>query len=307
MSDKKVSKTQPTFRNKKLSDPSEASKIYILPNLLTAGNLFFGFLAIIRCIQAKYTTNDALSHDYYLHAVWFIFLAFLCDALDGRIARISGKESLFGKEFDSIADIVSFGVAPALMVFFLILSPTDAYPFFQQLGWIISFIYLLCAGVRLARFNVITHPLILRLHLRLHKKQTDSKNNLTYFKGLPVPAAAGMIASLVLVVTSYNLKAWNIILPFLMLLIAGLMVSSIPYPSFKNINWRTRAPVKTFISVIILAIILFIFREISISLLFLSYIFYGLFASFKKIIRSKNKPVLQAQVDASAPVSQKKP
>ncbi len=300
MSDKKTSKTQPLFRNKKFSDPSEASKIYILPNLLTAGNLFFGFLAIIRCIQAKYVAaSETLSHDYYLHAVWFIFLAFLCDALDGRVARISGKESLFGKEFDSIADIVSFGVAPSLMVFFLILSPTEAYPFFQQLGWILSFIYLLCAGVRLARFNVITHPLVLRLHLRLHKLQGENKSNLSYFKGLPVPAAAGMIASLVLVVTSYNLKGWNIILPFLMLLIAGLMVSSIPYPSFKNINWRTKTPVKTFILIIILAIVLFVFREISISLLFLSYIFYGLFASCKKFFRSKNKKIQSSSGEES--------
>ncbi len=270
---------------KDFDNPAEASKIYILPNLLTAGNLFFGFLAIIRCIQAKYAaSSEVLSQEYYLHAVWFIFFAFLCDSLDGRVARISGKESLFGKEFDSIADIVSFGVAPSLMVFFLILSPTESYPFFQQVGWLIGFIYLLCAGVRLARFNVITHPLVERLSSK------DFRGNLNYFRGLPVPAAAGSIASIVLVMNSYNLKAWTLILPFLMILIAGLMVSNISYPSFKNIHWQTKAPVKTFLGIIIIAIIVFLFREISITISFLSYIFYGVFSAFKKYLKNKRPP-----------------
>ena len=136
---------------------SEASKIYLLPCLFTTSNLFFGFLAIIRCMQARYGQYpDNLTTDYYTQAVWFILLAGVCDSLDGRIARLGGRESLFGKEFDSIADVVSFGVAPALMVFLMILSPTEQFPFFRQVGWIIGFLYLLCAGVRLARFNVIT-------------------------------------------------------------------------------------------------------------------------------------------------------
>ena len=115
--------------------------IYLLPNLLTAGNLFFGFLCIIRCIQAKYC-DEGLSTYYYNQAVWCIFWSFVCDGLDGRVARLGGKESLFGKEFDSIADVISFGVAPAMMVFFLILSPTNNYPFFRKIGWVIGlFIY----------------------------------------------------------------------------------------------------------------------------------------------------------------------
>src|SRR5690606_27881596 len=129
----------------------------------------------------------------YEQAVWFIVAAVVCDALDGRLARLGGRESLFGKEFDSIADIVSFGLAPALMVFFPILSPKDDTLIFQQLGWAIGFIYLLCAGIRLARFNVITHPLII----------SAGKEATGEFMGLPVPAAAGVIASLVLVLNSY--------------------------------------------------------------------------------------------------------
>ena len=106
-------------------------KIYLLPNLMTAGNLFCGFMAIVNCIQARLAetalTGEYLGSthaDHYRFAVWFIFGAAAFDALDGRLARMGGRESLFGAEFDSIADVVSFGVAPTLMMFYLILSPT---------------------------------------------------------------------------------------------------------------------------------------------------------------------------------------
>lgn len=243
-------------------------KIYVIPNLITAGNLFFGFLAIIRCIQAKYTAGSEIEATaFYTQAVWFIILAFICDMMDGRIARLAGKESLFGKEFDSLADIISFGVAPSLMLFFLILSPTEGYPVFRQIGWLIGFIYLLCAAVRLARFNVITHPLL---------PEKDRYPSSSDFMGLPVPAAAAMIASLVLVLTRLESRLIWLAMPGLMLLIAFLMVSSIPYPSFKNIDWQTHTPLKTFLMVVILVATLFIFKEFAFALIFVSYIFYGL-------------------------------
>lgn len=257
------------------STPNYAtSRIYILPSLFTAGNLFFGFLAIIRCIQAKYGTEYEMpSNNYYHQAVWFILLAFICDALDGRIARLSGKESLFGKEFDSLADIVSFGVAPALMMFFLILSPSEGYPVFRQIGWLIGFIYLLCAGVRLARFNVITHPLL---------PSAEKKANLNDFVGLPVPAAASVIASLVLVMSELNCRFIWLLMPPLMLLIAFLMVSTIRYPSFKNIDAQTQIRPKTFLIVVIVIAALFIYKEYAFALIFLSYIFYGLLKHLAK-------------------------
>lgn len=243
-------------------------KIYFLPSLFTAGNLFFGFLAIIRCIQAKYGTSDSLpSIHYYNQAVWFIFLAFLCDALDGRIARLIGKESLFGKEFDSLADIVSFGVAPSLMMFFLILSPSEGYPIFRQIGWLIGFIYLLCAAVRLARFNVITHPLL---------PAAERQSNMSDFVGLPVPAAAAVVASLVLIMSEISYKFIWLLMPGLMLLIAWLMVSTIRYPSFKNIDAFTQIKFRAFLLLVIVVAVLVIFKEITFALLFLGYIFYGL-------------------------------
>ncbi|CAI8291213.1 MAG: Uncharacterised protein [Opitutia bacterium UBA7350] len=245
---------------------TEASRIYLLPNSLTAGNLFFGFLAILRCIQANNTPDANLVPHYYTQAVWFILLAIICDALDGRVARIGNRESLFGKEFDSIADMVSFGVAPALMTLFLILAPTEKFPFFLQTGWLIAFVYLLCAGIRLARFNVLTHPM-----LEPPKALLESKD----FIGLPVPAAAGMIASLVLVLNTFDLRTWALLLPPLLLATSILMVSTISYPSFKTINWQTQTPFNTFIFIVVAIGVAFTFREFFFAILFIGYITYG--------------------------------
>lgn len=264
-------------------DIAEASRIYFLPNLFTAGNLFFGFLSIIRCIQAKYgSANIELSRDYYEQAVLFVFLACLCDILDGRVARFGGKASIFGIEFDSMADVVSFGVAPALMVFFLILSPTEGYPFFQQVGWLIGFVYLLCAAVRLARFNVITSPLL------TNENEPVSPD----FKGLPVPAAAGAIASLVLLLNNFDLKEKQIslVLPILMLLIAWLMVSAIPYPSFKKIDWHTKTRLSTFLLVVVLGIFAFLRPDFCLTTLFLGYILFGLLRGARTLLKKKATP-----------------
>jgi CDP-diacylglycerol--serine O-phosphatidyltransferase len=213
--------------------------------------------------------------------VWFVFLSGICDSLDGRVARLGGKESLFGKEFDSIADVVSFGVAPALMVFLMILSPTEQFPFFRQVGWIFGFLYLLCASVRLARFNVITHPLL--------PKTEQEKNNYD-FLGLPVPAAAGVIVSLVLVLNEYDLKSWSLILPPLMLLIAWLMVSNIYYPSFKKVDWNTQTKWGTFLSAMTVLSLVALLRDIALAAIFLGYVFWGIcrhVARRKRALRSK--------------------
>ena len=265
----------------KYSDPIQASKIYILPNAFTAGNLLFGFLAILWCIRAKYTgeaDSQSTATEFYNQAVWFILLSFTCDALDGMVARLGGKESLFGKEFDSIVDMVSFGVAPSLMVIFMILSPLEKYPFFREISLFIGFIYLLCAGVRLARFNVITNPLLPTLD-----KMKDNNN----FFGLPVPAAAALIASLVLVLNVYDLQKMSVLLPILMLLIAILMVSNIPYPSFKSIDWNTQATPTMFFILACSGTAIFFYRFGAISLLFLGYIFFGITRQIINTIKSK--------------------
>ncbi|MDR2812347.1 MAG: CDP-diacylglycerol--serine O-phosphatidyltransferase [Puniceicoccales bacterium] len=252
---------------KKYSNVTDASRIYLLPNLFTATNLFCGFLSIIRCVQARYSVQDeGLIHRYYQQAVWLIFFAGLSDMLDGRVARLKKKESLFGMEFDSICDMVSFGVAPALMVFLMILSPTEEFSFFRQVGWLFGFIYLLCAGVRLARFNVITSPLLPK----------DDPHQNCDFLGLPVPAAAGVVASFVLIINSYDLNAFAILLPPLMLFIAYLMVSNIRFPSFKKIDWNTRTRLTSFVVIIGALVTILWFHEFSCAIVFLSYIIYGL-------------------------------
>jgi len=274
----KESKKIPESASLMSTDSGEASHIYLLPNSLTAGNLFFGFLAILRCIQANYATDMVIISEYFTQAVWFILCSVICDALDGRVARLGGRESLFGKEFDSIADVVSFGVAPSLMMLFLILQPTEKYPFFLQIGWLIAFVYLLCASVRLARFNVLTHPMLTPI-----ERLKESKD----FLGLPVPAAAGMIASLVLVLNSLELRGLAIVLPPLMLAIAVLMVSNISYPSFKDLDWHTSTRLKTFIYLIFGLAIIFIIKELAFALLFLSYIMYGPIRHFYRIYRTR--------------------
>ena len=262
------------------SDAAEASHIYLLPNSLTAGNLFFGFLAILRCIQANDAKDPAVVAENFTEAVWFILFAVVCDALDGRVARLGGRESLFGKEFDSIADIISFGVAPALMVIFLILSPTEKYPFFLQIGWLIGFVYLLCAAVRLARFNVLTHPML---------PPAERLRGTKDFVGLPVPAAAGMIASLVLVLNTFDIRALAILMPPFMLAIAVLMISNVPYPSFKEVDWQTSTRFRTFIVLIFGLGIVFVFQELALAVLFVVYIAYGPIRFSSRIYRARKR------------------
>lgn len=268
------------------ADAAEASHIYLLPNSLTAGNLFFGFLAILKCIQANYETDQAIVSEYYTHAVWFILFSVICDALDGRVARLGGRESLFGKEFDSIADVISFGLAPALMMIFLILTPTvETYPVFLQISWLIGFVYLLCAGVRLARFNVLTHPML---------PPSEQLKGTKDFVGLPVPAAAGMIASLVLVITSLETPSFDsqslaLVIPPFMLAIAYLMVSNIPYPSFKEVDWQTQTKFPNFIALVLGVGTAFFFKEFFFAIIFFAYIAYGPLRYIFRIYRARKR------------------
>lgn len=264
------------------ADSEEASHIYLLPNSLTAGNLFFGFLAILSCIQANNSIEEAVVSNYFTQAVWFIFFGVICDAFDGRLARMGGRESLFGKEFDSIADVISFGVAPALMMIFLILKPSGENESILQIGWLIGFVYLLCAAVRLSRFNVLTSPILPKA-----KRLKDTKD----FLGLPVPAAAGMVASLVLayINSGFDLHGFELVMPLLMLAIAFLMISNIPYPSFKEIDWQTNLRFRTFILLILCLCAAFVFREFSFTLLFFIYIVYGPARYLYRLNKARNR------------------
>ncbi|MDX2185674.1 MAG: CDP-diacylglycerol--serine O-phosphatidyltransferase [Opitutaceae bacterium] len=263
---------------------TQASRIYFLPNLMTAGNLFCGFMSVINCIQARLAEsaanglyNGSTPYDHYRYAVYFIFGAAAFDMLDGRLARMGGRESLFGAEFDSLADVISFGIAPALMMFFVILSPTQGFLWFRNIGWAVGFIYLLCAAMRLARFNVITNPLLNRGSKESHKD----------FVGLPVPAAATSVSSTVLFLlmlaeSDRSLNRWALILPFLMLTVGLLMMSTIRYPSGKNLNLQTQTRLRPFIGVLLLACLLLVYKEVGFLVLCYGYIGFGLVRHWRR-------------------------
>ncbi len=260
---------------------TQASRIYFLPNFMTAGNLFCGFVAVIKCIQARLaeTAPDNLylgdtPSEHYQYAVYLIFGAAAFDMLDGRLARMGGRESLFGAEFDSLADVISFGIAPALMMFFFILSPTQGVELFRDVGWIVGFIYLLCAAMRLARFNVITNPLLKR------SVKESSKD----FLGLPVPAAAGTVASTVLFLLTLDQasKLYVFALPFLMLLVSFLMMSTVRYPSGKNLDMQTKTKLRNMVALLVVVVLIYYFKEITLITICLAYIFFGLIRHLRR-------------------------
>ena len=282
------------------SSPEEAARIYLLPNLFTAGNMLCGFLAIKNCIEARFTSLTADGRaDHYIMAVWFILFACVCDLFDGRVARATKRESLFGAEFDSIADTVSFGVAPALMACLPVIKP-EATDNVQLITWLLAFIYLLCAGVRLARFNVLTNPLVPG-----NEKRAAGGD----FVGLPSPAAAGMIASLVLVLSKIMeakgplevaVQAWSWTLLPLMLIISFLMISNVRFPSFKKIDWTARTRTRGFIVIFLVVGTVLWQPQYSFPAIFLGYICYSIFRHIFLLKKSEMDP---APDDDDEPVS----
>jgi CDP-diacylglycerol--serine O-phosphatidyltransferase len=207
-------------------NPEEKLKIYFLPNLLTAGNLFCGFVALTKIVDA-----DPYSEHYFDQiklSLAFILLACIFDLLDGRVARMGGVESPFGREFDSLADLISFGVAPAFLVQRVVLADVFVGQY-QRISWFIASIYLLCGAFRLARFNCLASMGV-----------SGSKD----FLGFPIPSAAGLVASLTLLIMHFNtnghtLGPWNYVIAAVLLFLSAMMVSTVRYPSFKSLGLRS--------------------------------------------------------------------
>jgi len=240
-------------------------RLYVLPNLFTAGNMLCGFMALMH-IVGRFDVNDSTSRYYW--AIGLILLACILDALDGRIARMSGQSSDFGRELDSLADIVSFGVAPALLVHDIVLGDFERN--LGGLGWMIACGYLVCGAMRLARFNCLAaYP------------DKDSKTDPTCFRGCPIPAAAGVIVSITLFLLWMNgnereIGKWKYALPMLMVALSYLMVSNIEYPSFKGINWRTRRSMGWVIGSIFVIVFTVRHWQWMPMVLFVAYLAYGL-------------------------------
>ncbi len=207
-------------------------RIYFLPNLLTAGNLFCGFVALTKIVEADLSRGFV---DIRV-ALGFILLACIFDLFDGRVARMGGVESPFGREFDSLADLISFGVAPAFLVYKVVLA--DVFSSHPQVGWFIASAYLLCGAFRLARFNCLS----------VMSGGGGSKE----FLGFPIPSAAGLVASLTLLVIHLNenertLGAWKYLPAIVLVFLSAMMVSTVRYPSFKSLGLRSTS---TFIKAI---------------------------------------------------------
>ena len=216
--------------------------IHILPSLFTTGNVFCGFYAFV-----------AVLNEQFYFAAWAIVAGMIFDGLDGRIARLTKTTSAFGEQYDSLADIITFGMAPAFLAYSWVLKP------FGRLGWMAAFLFLLCATLRLARFNV-TNPEIRSKH----------------FIGLPSPASAVVIASIVIAFEDLFATRMN---PFIMVMVvyalAFLMVSNIKYPAFKRIDFKKRVVFSRFLFVILFIYVLATIPRVALFILGVTYAIIG--------------------------------
>jgi CDP-diacylglycerol--serine O-phosphatidyltransferase len=216
--------------------------IYVLPNLITTMNMFSGFLAIIQAIKGD-----------YVFSAYAIVAAAVFDQLDGRVARLTHSMSKFGAEYDSLCDLVSFGVAPSVMLYLWALQPLG------RIGWLISFLFTACGALRLARFNV---------QANIVEK--------SYFQGLPVPMAAGIVASAVL---AYSDLGWDPQASWGLLAMTGLlaivMVSTFRYRSFKDIDLKQRLPFHYIVVGLAIIVAVALRPEVMLFVLFMSYAVVG--------------------------------
>jgi CDP-diacylglycerol--serine O-phosphatidyltransferase len=265
-------------------------KIFLLPNLMTAGNLIFGFLAVLKIIDATFqrdTREENWQHTY-LVSIYCILAACVFDLLDGRLARLGGKESPFGREFDSLADVVSFGVAPALLLFKVVLHNIP-----HQVGWLIAGFYLVCGALRLARFNIAS----------TYNLGTGTRD----FTGFPIPAAAGVISSITLLIisnydTEEQLQAGyaDVCLAGLMVFLSFMMFSKFEYPSFKGFNVRTQFSLPKFVALVLLLLLTAVYHTWMPAVLFVSYLLYGFFRPFLSRAMRREIEDEEEEEDASA-------
>ncbi len=226
--------------------------VYVLPALFTLGNVLCGYLSLAETL-----------HERFDSAAMLLFLAGILDGLDGRVARLTGTTSAFGEQLDSLADVISFGVAPAFLVYRWALAD------FDRLGLLVSFLFVVCGACRLARFNVQVHVVDKR-----------------YFVGLPIPSAAGALAGLIWILPdplpTLELKA---IFLAVTIVLSFLMVSTLRYRSFKDVDLKSRRPaVLVPIIALVLAALLY-FKEIGLTALLVLYALSGPIAKLVSLVR----------------------
>jgi len=252
------------FRNHRLR-----RGVYILPSIFTVANLLCGYYAVLATLEGQPAAFD--------NAARAIGFAIIFDALDGRVARAMHTNSEFGKEFDSLADIVSFGIAPAFLAYAWGVragAVADALPGFHlvQLGWLIGFFYVVCCAWRLARFNI----------------QGMAPGGGRYFVGMPTPAAAGMIAAMVHGFVNPIQDARISLLWLLLILVLGVLMSStVRYYSFKDIQWTRRLPSLAVVLVALLGGSIFLFSTIVLPLIASAYLLHGLAFQIVRVVRHR--------------------
>ncbi len=216
--------------------------IFLLPSLLTTANLFCGFLAIVLSAQAR-----------FLEAAVAIFVGMVLDILDGKVARLTRTTTQFGVEFDSLADVVSFCVAPAFMLYSLALSRAG------RVAWLGAFLFVICCALRLARFNI-------------HQGVSDRR----YFVGLPTPAAAGIAASITLLLEGTEISRWQAAaISVGTVVVALLMVSTFRYYSFKEVDFARRRPAQVLVLVVLAVLIVATHPQWFLFILFSLYLLSG--------------------------------
>ena len=219
---------------------------YLLPNFFTSLSAFFGVMSVIASSQGKFEK-----------AFIYVVLSLIADGLDGRVARMTNTTSKFGVEYDSLADIVAFGVAPAMMLFFAIGSE------YGRFGALVSGLFVVFGAIRLARFNVTTAELDPR-----------------YFIGLPIPTAAVVLSSWIMLDLKYK-GGLDLIILLGALFLAFLMVSNFRYPSFKKIDFNRTLAIKVLIIIIIIASFIYLYPVEGISFILSYYTFYGVYRAIK--------------------------
>ena len=232
--------------------------IYVLPNLVTTAGLFCGFYAIIA----------AISGNFY-QAALSILIAAVLDGLDGRIARLTRTTSAFGIQYDSLSDLIAFGLAPGILVFLWALKP------FNRFGWMAAFLYVVCGALRLARFNV----------------QTGIISN-KYFVGLPIPASASIVATTILFIYQIGGTGSTGYLAVLILIyiLSFLMVSNIPYPSFKGMKLGERRSFNFLVAVVLVFVLVALEPFVMLSVGILGYVLSG---PVLALIQLRKKPVTE--------------
>lgn len=272
------------------NDQNGGLKIYFLPNLLTAGNLFCGFLALTKIVEAEPTANF---NSTIRQALFLILLACIFDLFDGRVARMGGRESPFGREFDSLADIISFGAAPAFLVHKILMA--DVLADHREIGWFIASVYLMCGAFRLARFNCLA--------------AMAGTGGGKEFLGFPIPAAAGVVASLTLFILwleerGFTKSPWLYLLPVIMVFLSLMMVSEVKYPAFKYLDFRTK---RTFPKVVLIVVLvgglILMWRKlvpVFLPIIFLGYLLYGF---IRPRISGRYRKAIEEDEEESPPTS----